>query len=253
VVTGSLGVFVDEDDGPRRLVATVPAGETVGEMSLLTGEPHSAMLVALRDTELLRIGPKAFDMLLTRYPRVMLNLLKLVVRRLRQTTRGGSQQSRPKTFAVVPLQRGLRDAPVARGLAETLIKMGAKAAVLDSAASDETTEWFNRFEAEHDVVFYQGDEPDSTWTSFCLRQADRVLLVARADERLPLHPFERRYFNRDMGAPPELLLLHPSSNARPGLPQHIELRSDLFGTHHHIRVGNTTDIRRLARFVGATR
>ena len=249
VVTGSLGVFVAEDEGPRRLVATIPAGETVGEMSLLTGEPHSASLVALRDTELLRIGPKAFDMLLTRYPRVMLNLLKLVVRRLRQTTRGGTQQSRPKTFAVVPLQRGLREAPVARGLAETLVQMGAKAAVLDSAASDETTEWFNRFEAEHDVVFYQGDEPDSTWTSFCLRQADRVLLVARADERLPLHPFERRFFNRDIGAQPELLLLHPGSNARPGLPQHIELRSDLFGTHHHIRVGNTADIKRLARFV----
>jgi NTE family protein len=249
VVTGSLGVFVDEEESPRRLVATVPAGETVGEMSLLTGESHSAVLVALRDTELLRIGPKAFDLLLTRYPRVMLNLLKLVVRRLRQTTRGGAQQSRPKTFAVVPLQRGLRDSPVARGLAETLIKMGAKAAVLDSAASDETTEWFNRFEAEHDVVFYQGDEPDSTWTSFCLRQADRVLLVARADERLPLHPFERRYFNRELGAPPELLLLHPSSNARPGLPQHIELRSDLFATHHHIRIGNSLDIKRLARFV----
>src|SRR5688572_25329410 len=57
VVTGSLGVFVSEDEGPRRLVATIPAGETVGEMSLLTGEPHSASIVALRDTELLRIGP----------------------------------------------------------------------------------------------------------------------------------------------------------------------------------------------------
>jgi NTE family protein len=249
VVTGSLGVFVEEDEGPRRLVATIPAGETVGEMSLLTGEPHSATLVALRDTELLRIGPNAFDKLLARYPRLTLNLLKLVMRRLRQTTRGGTQQSRPKTFAVLPLQRGLRDSPVARGIAETLIQMGAKAAVLDSAAGDETTEWFNRFEAEHDVVFYQGDEPDSTWTSFCLRQADRVLLIARADERLPLHPFERRFFNREIGAQPELLLLHPSSNARPGLPQHIELRSDLFGTHHHIRVGNTSDIKRLARFV----
>src|SRR5262245_44331091 len=248
VVTGSLGVFVEEDDGPRRLVATVPAGQTVGEMSLLTGEPHSATIIALRDTELLRIGPKAFDLLLTRYPRVMLNLLKLVVRRLRQTTRGSSQQSRPKTFAVVPLQRGLRDSPTARSLAETLIKMGAKAAVLDSAASDETTDWFNRFEAEHDVVFYQGDEPDSTWSSFCLRQADRVLLLARADEQLPLHPFERRYFNRELGAQPELLLLHPGGG-RPGMPQHIELRSDLFGSHHHVRLGDTADIKRLARFV----
>src|SRR5579864_9438888 len=55
VVTGSLGVFVEDEDGPKRLVATIPAGETVGEMSVLTGESHSAILVALRDTELLRL------------------------------------------------------------------------------------------------------------------------------------------------------------------------------------------------------
>ena len=252
VVTGSLGVFVSNENSPKRLVATVPAGETVGEMSLLTGESHSATLVALRDTELLRLGPKAFDMMLTRYPRIMLNLLKIVVRRLRETTRGGHQRTRPKTFAVVPLQRGLATASVARSIAEILVNMGAKAAVLDSSASDETTDWFNRFEAEHDVVFYQGDQPDSTWTSFCLRQADRVMLLANADETMPLHPFERRFFKREMAAPPELLLLHPGDATARGLPQHIELRNDLFGTHHHVRTGSSNDLKRLARFVAGS-
>src|SRR3954463_12450743 len=114
VVTGSLGVFVQEEGGSKRLVATIPAGETVGEMSLLTGESHSATLVALRDTELLRLGPKAFEMLLTRYPRVMFNLLKIVVRRLRETTRRAHQRTRPKTFAVIPLQRDLNEEPVTR-------------------------------------------------------------------------------------------------------------------------------------------
>ncbi len=252
VVTGSLGVFLDEENAPRRLVATIPAGETVGEMSMLTGESHSAMLVALRDTELLRLGAKAFDMLLTRYPRVMLNLLKIVVRRLRETTRGGHQLSRPKTFAVVPLQRGLADDPVAHSIASILTGMGAKAAVLDKSSSAQSTEWFNRFEDEHDVVFYQGDLPDSTWSQFCLRQADRVLLIARADERVPLHPFERRYFRRDMAAAPELLLVHEGSAAVRGVPQHIELRRDLYGTHHHVRSGNTADLKRLARFIGGS-
>jgi NTE family protein len=252
VVTGSLGVFVSDVNGGKRLVATVPAGETVGEMSLLTGESHSATLVALRDTELLRLGPEAFDTLLTRYPRIMLNLLKIVVRRLRETTRGAHQGSRPKTFAVIPLQRGLANETVARALAGVLVEMGAKASVLDVSASDETTEWFNRFEAEHDVVFYQGDQPDSTWTNFCLRQADRVLLIARADETLPLHPFERRFFKREMGAVPELLLLHPGESPHRGMPQHVELRSDLFGTHHHVRTGNTTDLKRLARFIAGS-
>ena len=253
VVTGSLGVFVESESGPKRLVATIPAGETVGEMSLLTGESHSAILVALRDTELLRIGPKAFDMLITRHPRVMLNLLKIVVRRLRETTRGAQQRARPKTFAMVPMQRGLTEVAAVRAMADALVKMGAKAAVLDSSASGETTEWFNRFEAEHDIVFYHGDQPDSSWTSLCLRQADRIMLIARADESLPLHPFERRFFQRELTATPELLLVHSKGPIRGGLPRQIEFRSDLFGAHHHVRTGNIEDIKRLARFIAGSR
>src|SRR3569833_165632 len=58
VVTGSLGVFVADAQGQRRMVAHVPAGETVGEMSLIVRDhQHTAQIVALRDTELLRISP----------------------------------------------------------------------------------------------------------------------------------------------------------------------------------------------------
>jgi len=224
----------------------------VGEMAVLTGEAHSATLVAVRDSELLRLGPQSFDSLLSRHPRVMFNLLKIVVRRLRETTRSGRLHSRPKTFAVIPLQRGLGGDPAARGIVETLKSMGARAALVNSSASDETTEWFNRFESAHDLVFYQGDEPDSTWTNFCWRQADRVLLLARADEKIPLHPFAQRYFMRPSSAPAELLLLHGASGKLSGLPQHIELRNDLYATHHHLRAGDTADIKRLARFAAGT-
>src|SRR3954468_24879873 len=58
VVTGSLGVFVKNEQGERHMVAHIPAGETVGEMSLIAGSSnHNAQLVALRDPELLRISP----------------------------------------------------------------------------------------------------------------------------------------------------------------------------------------------------
>src|SRR5471030_547797 len=43
VVTGSLGVFVKDAQGQRRLINHVPAGETVGEMGLIAGSSgHSA-------------------------------------------------------------------------------------------------------------------------------------------------------------------------------------------------------------------
>jgi len=248
VVTGCLGVFVEDDSGHRRLVAHIPAGETVGEMSLISGEPHSAQLVALRDTELLRVSPDAFDMLIKRHPRVMLNLMRILVRRLHETTRRPVDRARPKTFAIVPLQSGLSQEPIAHRLAAALTEMGSKAAVLDAAAAEQSAEWFNSFEAAHDVVFYRGDTPESPWTQLCLRQSDRVFLLARADQPLPLRPLDMPAFKERATGLPELLLLHQQSRGG-GLPEHFALRGGLFESHHHIRAGVTGDIQRLARFI----
>ena len=250
VVTGCLGVFVPDSQGQRRMVALAPAGETVGEMSLIMrSKEHSAQLVALRDTELLRIGPQAFDELVARHPRVMMNLMQQMSKRLRQATRGGGADSpRPKTFAIVPLQPGLESAPVAHRLAAALGDMGSRAAVLDVAAAEQSAEWFNTFEAAHDVVFYRGDLPDSSWTHQCLRQADRIFLLARADQPLPQSPLGLPAFKERASGLPELLLLHPADK-RSGLPEHFSLRSGLFESHHHVRAGNGNDIKRLARFI----
>jgi NTE family protein len=249
VVTGSLGVFVDDEKGKRRLVAHVPAGETVGEMSLISGEAaHSAQLVALRDTELLRISRDGFDSLIARHPRVMLNLMRIVVKRLQTTTHRPSDGAGPKAFAIVPLQEGLSQTHIGQRLAAALVDMGSKAAVLDATVAEQSAEWFNAFEAAHDIVIYRGDTPSSPWTQLCLRQADRILLLARSDEPLPLRPLDMPAFKEGAAGMPELLLLHPQGKAF-GLPEHFAIRSGLFETHHHIRQGNTEDIHRLARFV----
>ena len=249
VITGSLGVFVSDAKGQRRLVAHVPAGETVGEMSLIARDhQHSAQLVALRDTELLRISPQGFEALIARHPRVMMNLMQILVKRLAATTRSGSDGGRPKTFAIVPLQDNLEAAPIAHRIANALCEMGSRAAVLDINASEQSAEWFNAFEAAHDVVFYRGDAPDSSWTHQCLRQADRIFLLARADQALPLRPLDLPAFKERASGLPELLLLHPPGK-RAGLPEHFSLRSGLFESHHHVRAGNNADVHRLARFI----
>ena len=242
VVTGSVGVFVSDAQGQRKLMAHAPPGETVGEMSLISGgHDHSAQLVALRDSELLRISPEGFEALIARHPRVMMNLMRQMVRRLQYATRGLGDWARPKTFAIVPLQDGLQDTSIAHRLAQALGDMGSRAAVLDAGASDQTAEWFNTFEAAHDVVFYRGDTPDSAWTHLCLRQADRIFLLARADRPLPLRPLDLPAFKERASGLPELLLLH-ADGASAVLPEHFTLRSGLFETHHHLRAGHNRDI-----------
>src|ERR1700760_1056385 len=248
VVTGSLGVFISDAAGQRQLIAHVPAGETVGEMSLIApSNSHSAQLVALRDTELLRITPDGFESLIARHPRVMMNLMQMLVRRLKDATRG-TDKSRPKTFAIVPLQEGLAEAPIAHRLARALADIGIRAAVLDSHAADQTAEWFNTFEQAHDIVFYRGDAPDSPWTHLCLRQADRIYLLARANRPLPLAPLDMPALKARASGLPELLLLHPDGTSAV-LPEHFSVRGGLFSNHHHLRAGHQGDVARVARFI----
>jgi NTE family protein len=58
VTAGRLGVFVNVGLG-ERIVAQIRSGELVGEMSLISDEPRSATVVALRNTELIRIPARA--------------------------------------------------------------------------------------------------------------------------------------------------------------------------------------------------
>lgn len=248
VITGSLGVFVSDEQGQRHMVSHVPAGETVGEMSLIQPSAnHSAQLVALRDTELLRISPDGFEALIGRHPRVMMNLMQMLVKRLKEANRG-RDKPRPKTFAIVPLQEGLAEAPIAHRLADALAQMGLRASVLDIASSEQTAEWFNNFEAAHDIVFYRGDAPDSPWTNQCLRQADRIFLLARADRPLPLAPLDLPAFKERASGLPQLLLLHPDG-ASAVLPEHFTTRGGLFSNHYHLRAGHPADVARVARFI----
>src|SRR4051794_25207938 len=51
VISGSLGAYAPSNDGQARLIGRVVAGETVGEMALISGNRRNATVVALRDTE----------------------------------------------------------------------------------------------------------------------------------------------------------------------------------------------------------
>ena len=82
----------------------------------------------------------------------------------------------------------------------------------------------------------------------CLRQADRIFLLARANQPLPLAPLDLPAFKERASALPELLLLHPDG-ASAVLPEHFSVRSGLFPTHHHLRAGHQADVARVARFI----
>lgn len=77
---GSADVVLSAD-GVRKTVATLRAGDTFGEMSLLTGEPRSASLKALEDSDCYRLDRQVFGEILHGRPEIAHYLSALLAKR----------------------------------------------------------------------------------------------------------------------------------------------------------------------------
>jgi NTE family protein len=254
---GRLQVWIaSEDRGELResLVAEVAPGETVGEISLLTGGPRSASLRAVRDSLLLRMDGTAFDRLGREQPQLVRQLAGGIAIRLRDRTGGSASIRRDlKTLAILPLsgmQHALAlTAQLGAGLARRgpvlTLSSGALAALgaplmpagAGTSVSAGMTEWLGEQEDGNRFVLLVADASDSNWSRLALRHADLVLLVAAANE----DPAPRTWEQALLSGPDEpaarraLLLTHegcPATLAGTGewlagrdLSYHLHLRS----------------------------
>ncbi len=82
LVEGLLEVRSDVEGGKKQIkVKTIEPGEFFGEMSLLTGEPRSATVVAVTDAVVYEIGKEDLELVLTHKPEIAVNISQIVAQR----------------------------------------------------------------------------------------------------------------------------------------------------------------------------
>lgn len=173
------------------------AGEIIGEIGVLTGEPRMADAVALRDTLLLKIDAATFRRIMAANDDAERAMLQLVVGRLRGDERA-RRSTRTRSVSVFPLTEDADAAGLARSLAQSLGRLlDGHVPLLDRAAVDRDlgtgaaqtrfdagdanarlVRWLHDVEAEARHVVYHADGVPDPWTLRVARQADRLLLVA---------------------------------------------------------------------------
>ena len=84
ILSGQVRVMLVEDDGKQAVIATLGAGECVGEMSLLDGEPQSASVIADTPVDALLLSQAAFLYCVQTSTHLATSLLKSLVGRLRK-------------------------------------------------------------------------------------------------------------------------------------------------------------------------
>jgi small-conductance mechanosensitive channel len=78
---GSAEVLLTVEGGERKRVSVLHAGDFFGEMSLLTGEPRSATVKALEDSECYRLDRQAFNSILKARPELTQHFSEVLARR----------------------------------------------------------------------------------------------------------------------------------------------------------------------------
>jgi NTE family protein len=247
VLSGCLGVFAPENRDRRRFMGRVLAGDTVGEMGLISGRPRSAHVVALRDTELARIASDSFNRIFGQHPEAMLRIARLTVDRLELSqshARGPRHGAR--TFTLLPQSVEVDVGGFASDFVKALSRFGRTELVWSVRAESHTSHWFHRIESANDYVVYVADPGAGRWSSLCVRQADALLLLARADGEVGR--WEVLSGARESSMAPqraELVLLHDGSITRGAAGRWLAGQPEI--AHHHITCAE--DIARVARML----
>jgi predicted acylesterase/phospholipase RssA/CRP-like cAMP-binding protein len=201
---GRLEVLVDGE-----VVREAGRGEVLGELALLTGEPRNATVRARRDAELYAVHRGDLDVLLADPASA-----RALVRHLAARIPGSATPVPVRTADVIALVPF--DAPSApalvRRLADRLaaeLSRHALLTVLDGGVAQGPAR-LDAAEAAHELVLLVSESPDDAWARFCLRQADRPLLLADAScpglrpAAHPLPPTARLVLVGDAGPEPWL-------------------------------------------------
>ena len=90
IASGKLDIFKNSSNHDEKKIATVRAGKTIGEMSILDGMNHSASAVVVEPATLLLLTRGKFELFMESEPEVALKVLRkmaqLMSLRLRQTS-----------------------------------------------------------------------------------------------------------------------------------------------------------------------
>ena len=265
VVSGRLRVVVKDGERDERIMGELGRGEFTGEFGLLTREPRSATVFAVRETEVVQFSQSMFDHLLTRHAPALLHLTRLIVQRVARFNQ--SQTAGRPAFSAISVVPTDPSAPVeefSASLFESLSRYGTVLS-LNSRSFDDLYNrqgaaqtsaghpndgliqgWLAEKESQYSFILYQADRTFTPWTRRCLSQSDRILWVGQVAMSPAPGEIEQMSAGMNLMARQDLALLHPQNqNCASETKQWLDPRH--VNSYFHVRPDIPQDFQRLAR------
>lgn len=92
LVKGQVEIFKNDQDGKPHRIVVIMRGKTVGEMSIIDGEPRSATCIASQNSVLLLLTKDNYNRIIRERPGVAVHILAKLAKLMSQRLRGASGQ-----------------------------------------------------------------------------------------------------------------------------------------------------------------
>jgi NTE family protein len=273
VAHGGLRASYADEGGHRHILFDFFRGSTLGEASVLSGQPSPFDVDAIRDSHLLCLSPETFNELAERHPSITLQFARTVSTRIMEvigsqdvlSSLARSADRVPRCVALVTA--GSEDARRTRDLLANALSRsrlttrltverarGAMNGALEDGGDAEYgrfMEWFGSHEPSCDLLLLECEPAEPSWLDFCVRQADRIVVLVSEAERKRLGGAldwwtKARLAERSCHL--DLAIVHPRSES---LPRGGASSGRLPGVSrlHHVRAGDPQGAERLARWM----
>jgi NTE family protein len=165
----------------NRVVRSIGPGEVIGELALLTGERRSAGIRAARDSVLGCVTEDTFRRVVAHDPALLLQVTRTIARRLQSMSPPPLASAPPTVIAVLGLAVDAPASRIAQSLSDAL-SMFVSSTLVGEIAGESASARLEAAEARSDRVVLDASGGRPEWRDFCLRSADRVVVVVGGGE-----------------------------------------------------------------------
>ncbi len=268
IVSGKLAIVRDvAKPGRESFIATVGVGGTVGELSLFTGEPNPASILALRDVEACFLPKESFSALAHKSAQILNHFVSRMIQNLSRVSSRERVSEKLHRIAIGSVtDEPTRELP--RKIVEILSTQGEvlyldtqvlreQLGIPEAALADREhpawvrlSAWYEANAPRYDFAIFADSAAHPAWTRFCQANADLVVGVAKSHRgyRSIRRPNILEGLENDLGTRRLLVLMH---HPRVRLPTGTRAWLSALGNPEILNLSGPSDaeLRRLARAI----
>lgn len=261
LLSGKLIAILTTANGENKIIAEIFPGETVGEIGALSNQPRAVTVKATKNSSIAKLPIDLFSQLCRDYPGILLEIINPLVSRSRQIMQIFSSERFKKNIAIIAANKDVQLTTFYETLKEHLLNLESIFLLsdMDKQFEETSTEKIQKFIDETKLRQTKKIKPrfifllnttDSALANFCFERVDMIYVIANGNTFASIDNSVLEKINQYKSLSnekPELILLHEAHVKQPkDTIQWLNITE--FGLHHHIRLDQSKDFRRLIRF-----